>query len=153
MTAEQLLNAVAARINRIESREQRRETLTLARVFAGLRYDKDMVYRILKESDMLEESVVYQDIFQKGEQKGLQKGERRGFQKGLKQGEKQGVQQGERRVALRQLERRFGKLPPGVRGQIAELALTQLEELCEALLDFQTRRDMLAWFKQQAAKG
>jgi hypothetical protein len=32
-------------------------------VLAGLRYDKDMVYRILKESDMLEESVVYQDIF------------------------------------------------------------------------------------------
>jgi hypothetical protein len=56
-------------------------------------------------------------------------------------------------VALRQLERRFGKPPAGVRGQIAGLALTQLEELCEALLEFQTRSDMLAWFKQQAAKG
>jgi predicted transposase YdaD len=102
-------------------------------MLAGLRYDRDIVYRILKERDMLEESVVYQDIFQKGEE--------------------QGLQQGERRVALRQLERRFGKLPRGVRGQIDGLALPQLEELCEALLDFQTRNDMLAWFKERAAKG
>ena len=83
----------------------------------------------MEETDILVESVVYQDIFQKGLQKGW------------------------RRVAMRQLERRFGKLPRGVREQIEGLALTQLEELFEALLDFQTRRDMLAWFKQQPAKA
>lgn len=136
-SGEKLLGTVAAQIKRIKSRERRRETLNWSRVLAGLRYDKSLIIKVLKESDMLEESVIYQDIFQKGKQQGVE----------------QGVEQGERRVALRQLERRFGKLPPGVRGQIAGLAVTQLEELCEALLDFQTRSEMLAWFKQRAAKG
>ncbi len=122
-------------------RERRRETLNWSRVLAGLRYDKSLIIKILKESDMLEESVIYQDIFQKGEQRG----EQRGFERG--------AQQEGRTIALRQLERRFGKLPPGVRRQIERLTVAQLEELCEALLDFQTQSDMLAWFKQQAAKG
>ncbi len=132
-SGEKLLGEVAAQINRIESRERRRETLNWSRVLAGLRYDKSLIIKILKESDMLEESVIYQDIFQKGEQRGLQ-------------------QEG-RTIALRLLERRFGKLLPGVRRQIERLTVAQLEELCEALLDFQTQSDMLDWFKQQAAKG
>lgn len=86
---------------------------------------------------MLEESSVYQDIYQKG----------------ARHGEQRGVVKGERKIALRQLERRFGKLSPAVRRQIERLAVAQLEELCEALLDFKTQRDMVAWFKQQAAKG
>lgn len=83
---------------------------------------------------MLEESVVYQDIFQKGEQQGLQ----------------QGLQQGERKVALRQLERRFGKLSPGIRRQLEQLVVEQLEALCEALLDFQTKADLTRWLKEHA---
>lgn len=141
-SGERLLGEVAAQIKRIKSREQRRETLNWSRVLAGLRYDTGLVYQILKESDMLEESVVYQDIFQKGEQRG----EQRGLQKGLRQG----LQQGERKVALRLLERRFGKLTPKVRQQIEQLTLEQLEALCEALLDFQTKDDLTRWLKQHA---
>jgi predicted transposase YdaD len=140
MTAEQLLNAVAARINRIESQEQRRETLTLACVFAGLRYDKDMVYRILKESDMLEESVVYQDIFQKGKQQGVQQGVKQGVQQGL---------QHERHLVLRQLERLLGKLPAKAQKQVDQLDFEQLAALGEALLDFTSEKELAAWLKRQ----
>lgn len=76
-SGERLLAEVASRIKQIKSREQRRETLNLSRVLAGVRYDRDLIYRILKESDMLEESVVYQDILQKGVQIGRQEGSRR----------------------------------------------------------------------------
>lgn len=140
-SGEKLLQDVATQINRIKSREQRRETLNWSRVLAGLRYNKRLIFETLKESDMLEESVIYQDIFKKGE--------RRGEQRGLQQG----VQLGEKTIAQRQLERRFGKLPPGVQRQIEGLTVAQLEELCDALLDFQTRRDMLAWFKRQTVKS
>ncbi len=53
-----LATPVAARINRINPRERRREILSLSRALAGVRYDRNLIYRILKESDALEESVV-----------------------------------------------------------------------------------------------
>src|SRR5581483_9908965 len=71
-SGEKLLTEVAARIRRIKSRARRREALNWSRVLAGLRYDRRLIYQTLKESDMLEESVVYQDIFQKGRQQGKQ---------------------------------------------------------------------------------
>jgi predicted transposase YdaD len=131
---EKLLAEVAARINRIKSREQRRETLNLSRVLAGVRYDKNLIYKILKESDMLEESVVYQDILQKGLQQGLQQGLQR-----------------ERRLVVRLLERLIGKLSAPTRRQIEEFDADQLEELGEALVDFRSEKDLTAWIEQRAA--
>jgi predicted transposase YdaD len=88
---------VADRIHQIPSRERRRETLTWSRMLAGLRYDASLTYKSLKESDMLEESTVYQDIFHKGE------GERKGL--------KQGAEQGTKVMTLRQLTVKVGRLP------------------------------------------
>ncbi len=130
-SGEKLLKQVAVGINRIESKERRRETLDFARVLAGLRYDANLIYRILKEGSMLEESVIYQDILQKGEQQGLLKGERK--------------------FALLQLEERFGKLSPKIRKQIEHLPAEQLEELIKALLDFKGPDELIAWLKQHNA--
>src|SRR5262245_13749666 len=113
---------------------RRRETLNLSRALAGVRYDKGLTYKILKESDMLEESVVYQDILQKGAQKGLQQGLQR-----------------ERRLIMRQLERLIGKLSAKTRKQIEELDADQLEELGEAPVDFRSEKDLNAWIEQRAA--
>jgi predicted transposase YdaD len=135
-SGEKLLQAVATQINRIPSLEQRRETLNWSRVLAGLRYDTGVVYQILKESDMLEESVVYQDILRKGEQRGVQRG----------------AEQEARKVATRQLERRFGKLSHTVQQKLERLVVEQLEALCDALLDFQTKDDLTRWLKQQAVR-
>jgi predicted transposase YdaD len=126
-SGEKLLREVAAGINRIESKERRRETLDFARVLAGLRYDTNLIYRILKEGSMLEESVIYQDILQKGEQRG------------------------ERKVALLQLEERFGKLSPKIRKQIERLPAKQLEELIKALLYFKGSDELIAWLKRNNA--
>jgi predicted transposase YdaD len=133
-SGEKLLGEVAARIKRIKSREQRREMLNWSRMLAGLRYTPNFVYQHLKESDMLEESSVYQDI--------LQKGERRG--------EQRGVQKGERRFAMLLLEERFGKLAPQTRKQIERLSAGQLEELGKALLHFKKLAELNAWLKQNA---
>jgi predicted transposase YdaD len=143
-SGEKLLAEVAARVNRIRSRERRRETLNWSRVLAGLRYNTGLVYQILKESEMLEESVVYQDIYQKGERHGEQRGEQRG--------ERRGIEKEARKVALRLLERRFGKLSPTVRRQIEPFVVEQLEALCEAMLDFRGKEDLARWLKQQTPK-
>ncbi len=71
----------------------------------------------------MQESVIYQDILQKGEQRGLQKGEVA--------------------VILRQMTRRFGAIEPEVQQQIRSLSITELEELAEALLDFSSPSDLV----------
>src|SRR5262249_25386858 len=106
-SGESLLSEITARIREIKSKEQQRETITFAQVLAGLRYNKSIIYRILKENEMLEESSVYQDILQKGVQRG--------------------VQQGERNIILRQLTRRLGRLSAKVRKQIENLSLKEIE--------------------------
>ena len=130
-SGEQLLSEVAAEIDRIESRELRREVLDWSRVLAGLRYKPSLVYQVFKESDMLEESSVYQDILQKGELKGE-------------------VREA-RKIARRQLEHRFGKLSQTVQRQLEQFVLEQLESLSEALLDFKSKDDLSRWLKQNAS--
>lgn len=85
---------------------------------------------------MLEESVIYQDIFQKGERKG----ERRGLRKG--------VEQGKKAVTLSLLTMKVGKLPLKLQRQVEQLALKQIEALCAALLNFKTKEDLIRWLKE-----
>jgi predicted transposase YdaD len=145
-SGEKLLSEVAARINHIKSRERRREALNWSRMLAGLRYDKSLIYQILKESDMLEESVVYQDILQKGRRRGLQEGR----QEGLQEGRQKGVEEGKRELVMLQLEERFGKLSPKIRKQIERLSAEWIEELGKALLGFQSKQDLTNWLRQHA---
>lgn len=90
--------------------------------------------------NMLEQSVIYQDILERG----IQKGEVRGFQKG----ELRGLQH-EQSLLLRMLERRLGKVPRTARKQILQLDFEQLGELGIALLDFTTAKELTTWLKQQ----
>ena len=87
---------------------------------------------------MLEESVIYQDILQNGELRGLQRGKLEGLQH-------------ERNLVLRQLARVLGKVSSKARNQVEQLDFEQLGALGEALLDFNSEKDLTAWLKQHAA--
>ncbi|BAY64086.1 hypothetical protein NIES22_41770 [Calothrix brevissima NIES-22] len=73
----------------------------------------------------MQESVIYQDILQKGEERG----------------KKQGALQ----LVLRQLTRRLGAVEPQTEQQIRALAIAQLEDLAEALLDFTSQADLASY--------
>ncbi len=72
----------------------------------------------------MRESVIYQEILAEGEQRGEQR---------------------ERSLVLRLLTRRVGKLPQPTLSRVETLSLEQLENLGEALLDFQTLADLETW--------
>ena len=57
----------------------------------------------------------------------------------------EGEQQGECKLILRQLTRRVGELSSEVRSQIETLSLEKLENLGEALLDFNSMGDLQTW--------
>ena len=81
----------------------------------------------------------------------------RAFQETLEEGRAEGLREGRdqgRRgeagtLALRQLERRCGSLPPAITAQIEALDLPQLEELALALLDFENPEDLTDWLSQR----
>jgi len=124
-----LLQQVAAQVELIEELQQQREISAYTEVLAGLKFDKDLIRRFLRE-ELMRESVIYQEIQQEALQKGLQQGLER-----------------EVSLVLRQLARRTGQVAPEVRSQIQQLPVAQLEELGEALLDFSSVQDLMDWLE------
>ena len=53
--------------------------------------------------------------------------------------------QREAALVLRQLNRRLGQVPGDIEEQVRQLPVEQLEELGEALLDFNSETDLLHW--------
>ncbi len=78
---------------------------------------------------------------------GIAEGRREGERKGKLEGKLEGRHEGEADLVLRLLTRRLGPLPPLQTQAIRKLALRRVEELGEALLDFQTRTDLSRWLK------
>ena len=62
----------------------------------------------------------------------------------------EGRQEGERALIFRLLTKRVGELSSETRSQIESLSLEQLENLGEALLDFNSMTDLQAWLKIHA---
>jgi predicted transposase YdaD len=75
------------------------------------------------------------------------KAQRDGEAKGRKKGREEGIEEGEKSLILRLLTRRVGELPQEMRQQIESLSREQLENLGEALLDFQKMADLQAWLE------
>ncbi|EPF22260.1 DUF4351 domain-containing protein [Microcystis aeruginosa] len=63
----------------------------------------------------------------------------------IQKGRIEGIQQEASKLVLRLLNRRFGELPPHITETIQKLAVEQLEDLGEALLDFETQADLINW--------
>lgn len=64
----------------------------------------------------------------------------------------QGIEQGMEREAvslvMRLLNRRFGSIAPNIEEQIRRLSVNKLEDLGEAILDFQSETDLTRWLEQ-----
>jgi predicted transposase/invertase (TIGR01784 family) len=131
---EQLLNQVAQRVSTIESTQQRREASAYVQLLAGLRFNKALIRQVFRE-DIMRESVIYQEIQQEGEERGILKGKL----------------EGEQTVILRLLARRVGEVSPELQSQIQSLSLYQLEALADALLDFSTLGDLRTWLQTSQA--
>jgi flagellar biosynthesis/type III secretory pathway protein FliH len=86
------------------------------------------------------------EILTSWEEKGIVIGEQRGIKQGLQQG-----LQHERGLVLRQLARRVGALSQRAQSSVARLSFEQLEQLGEALLDFNHPRDLTQWLREHAA--
>jgi predicted transposase/invertase (TIGR01784 family) len=127
---ENLLRQIAQEIEQIsDSREQSNLAASTA-ILAGLVLEKDIIQRLLRK-DIMKESVIYQEIWSEG----------------LQEGRQEGRQEGEANLVLRLLNRRIGDISPELLPNIRSLDLEQLENLGEALLDFQSLQDLEQWLE------
>ena len=115
-----LLSQVAENVVKIADRETKQAIAAYTEILAGLRFDKNLISQFLSE-DIMQESVIYQDILQKGETK----------------------------VIIRQLNRRFGEIDPALINRIKMLSIEKLDDLAETLLDFSEVADLVNWLEQQ----
>ena len=69
------------------------------------------------------------------------------LEEGLQQGIEQGRHEGELALVERLLTRQLGTIAPKLLLQIQQLSNTQIEKLAEALLDFSTTEDLVAWLE------
>jgi len=141
---EQLLSRVRQQLQTISDPKQRRRLTSGAQLLAGLNFSQDVIQRLLAMS-ILEDSSVYQYIVRKGMAEGRELGRQQGLEQGRKAGLEQGRQLEAANLTLRLVERRFGPRDQHERQTIAALPLQRLEDLAEALLDFNEPEDLSQW--------
>jgi predicted transposase YdaD len=95
-----------------------------------LRFEKDLIRQLLSE-DIMQESVIYQDILQKGQE--------------------QGKQQEAFLFLNRLLNRRFGEMDSSIVERIRVLSTEQLEFLGEEFLSFLNVSDLVAWLENNTS--
>jgi predicted transposase/invertase (TIGR01784 family) len=142
---EQVLQTVAEQVEAIAEPRERSNLAAVSGILAGLVLNEEIIRRFLRQ-EIMRESAFYQEI----EAQGLQQGLQQGLAQGLQQGLAQGLRQEALTLTLRQLVRRLRltSLSDVLHSRIEQLPLEQLEDLGEALLDFQELSDLEAWLEQ-----
>ncbi len=130
-----LLSQVAQNVAKISDRVTRQNTAGYTEILAGLRFKKDLIRQLLSE-DVMKESVIYQDILQKGEKRGEERGEIRGEQK-------EAIS-----FCLSLLDERFGKIDSSIIERVRVLHKEKLEALGRALFRISSLPDLLVWLDQ-----
>jgi predicted transposase YdaD len=114
-----LLSQIANNVAKIADRETKQDIAAYTEILAGLRFEKDFIRQLLSE-DIMQESVIYQDILQKGEQ----------------------------RTIIRLLNRRFGEIDSSLLNSIRMLTIEKLDDLADSLLDFSEISDLVTWLNR-----
>jgi predicted transposase YdaD len=132
--ANELLSQVASEVAKIELPEEREEIIGSAQLLAGLRFEADLVNNLF-QGGLMRESTVFQKILQEGRVLGRDEGKK------------------EQALAMiyRQLPRRIGAVAPELQQRLLQLSASQLEDLGEALLDFEEPNDLIAWLNRVEA--
>ena len=118
---ETLLEQVAAEVAKIPNETQRQNISGCTQILAGLRHKEDVI-RQLFQGDIMQESVIYQDI----------------------------IQTGMTRLVNLQIEERFGEIAQALKQQIQKLSTEEIELLGKALFGFSSVEDLRAWLADRA---
>jgi len=112
------------------------DLLPLGEMLAGLRFrdpvDREWLKRrFAVHSHFIEESWVYQEILQKGMEKGIEKGMEKGIEKGIAQGMEKGIEQGMMKGIAQGMEKGIEQVIEGDRAVLLAIVRTRFAGLKE----------------------
>ncbi len=119
-------------------RERVIEFIETVLVYKFPQMSREEVEAMFKLGD-LKQTRVYQEALQEGQKRGKLEGERIGTQRGQVLGLRQ--------VLVRLLTRKFGKVTLKTLKRLEKMTAEQLENLAEAVLDFEKVADLESWLK------
>ena len=90
-------------------------------------------------------------LISRWESKGIELGLEQGRQEGLQEGIIAGLHDGKEQLIIRLINRRIGDVNPILSSRIAELTPALLDDLGEALLDFNDFADLERWLTTRSA--
>ena len=126
---EEVLTRVVAQIHQVGDRRQESNLTAATGILAGLQLSQTVIDRLIR-SEIMRESVIYQQIYQEG----------------VASGEERWRREEAVALVLKQLTRKLGNLAPAFTSQVRDLPVEEVESLGEALLDFQSIADLESWF-------
>jgi hypothetical protein len=148
-----IASALMAKMN-IAPEERPKVKLECLRLLATFRLDKakmELIWGFVES--YLRLNAAEQDVFDKEvaqmlpqEKEEILELPNSWIEKGIEKGEVSG----ERKMAMKVLRRQLGPLTPAIVDRIESLALAQLDELADALLDFKSLDEAEAWLSQRA---
>jgi predicted transposase/invertase (TIGR01784 family) len=115
------LREVAQLINNIDDRKVKSNVAAATAIISGLALDHEVIQRLLR-SEIMEESVVYQEILREG----LAKGKAEGLAKGKAEGLAKGKVEAANQIALNMLR---SNMSPDLVAQLTGLTLKQIQKL------------------------
>ena len=129
---------------------RRAKYLEFIDIYAGLTDNELRRYRRLHPEEGSIVTGFFQRARDEGRAEGMERGIEQGMERGIEQGMEQGIEQGiergrtegERAVLARQLQRRFGQLPPEATERLERAPETQLETWADNVLDAETLDDV-----------
>lgn len=128
---QQLLQQVADQIATIDDQKQKNNVSTCVQLLAGIKFDLSLINLYFQE-DIMQESVVYNQIIEKGIQQGIQQRKNSEIQ-----------------LLIRQLTRRFGNIDSQLQEKIKGLSFEELENLAVDLFDFNNESDLISWLEEK----
>jgi predicted transposase/invertase (TIGR01784 family) len=129
------LRQVAQQIESITDRRLQSNVAASSAILAGLVLEQSVIQRIFR-SDVMKESVIYQEIRAEA------------LDEGRQEGRQEGQRNEARSLLLRLLSKKLGTLSDRYQTQITNLPLEQMELLSEALLDFTSITDLDRWLAE-----
>ncbi len=123
--AEATLRETAKIIDKIDDKKVKSDVAAATAIISGLALNKEIVQRLLR-SEIMKESVIYQEILLEGLTEGKAQGLTQGLTQGLAKGEVKGKTEATNQIALNMLR---SNISVEVISQVTGLTLKQIEKL------------------------
>ena len=122
---EDTLRQVAKQIENIQDKQVQSNVAASTAIISGIALSKEIIKRLLR-SDIMKESVIYQEILHEGLAKGEARGLAEGKAKGLAEGEAKGLAKATNQIAINMLR---SNISVDVVAQVTGLTVKQVQKL------------------------